>query len=74
MPLDRVGNHIVARLLLILGDEAPPFLTKMPVHHGEGDDVFQALELAGNECAVGLVTLSDTVETVRRIRLTHGHA
>lgn len=53
--LDGVGDDVDAGLLLVLGDEAPAALAEVPVDDGIGDELVEALELAGDESAVGLV-------------------
>lgn len=50
--LDGVRHDIVAGQLLVSLDEAPAALGEVPVDDGEGDNVLEALELAGDEGAV----------------------
>ncbi len=52
--LDGVRDHILARLLFVLCDEAPATLAEVPVDDGKGDELVEALELAGDQGAVGL--------------------
>ena len=54
MALKRIRNDILARLLFILGDEAPATLTEMPVHDGKGNKVLETLELSGNQSTMSL--------------------
>ena len=61
MTLDGVGDHVLARLLLILGDEAPPALTQVPVHDREGNEILQALELPRDQSPMRLVLIVSSV-------------
>lgn len=58
MTRDRIANDILANdlTLFLLGHETPATLSKVPVHDGEGDDVLETLQLAGDEGAAGLCT------------------
>lgn len=50
--LDRVRHHVVSGdITVLLGHEAPAALSKVPVHHGEGDEFLEALEASGDEGA-----------------------
>ena len=53
---DRVTNDVLAGDLSLLlgGDEAPAALVEVPVDDGEGDEVLEALEFAGDESAMSL--------------------
>lgn len=54
MALERVRHDVLTRLVLILCDKAPALASQVPVDCGEGDDVLETLQLAGNERAMGL--------------------
>lgn len=72
MPLNRIRNDILARLLFIFGDEAPAALAEMPVNDGKRDKVLEALELSSNQSTVSLQTgrISQTIFLVD-MRLAH---
>lgn len=52
--VQRIRNHLLARLVLVLSDEAPAPLPEMPVHDGKRNDVLQTLYLSGNKGTVRL--------------------
>lgn len=56
------GDLSGARLLR--GDEAPALLTEVPVHDGEGNDVFEPLELTRDERPAGPWTRIADVQVV----------
>ena len=59
--LQRVGDDVHAGSVSVLGGrEAPALGAQVPVHGREGDDVLQALQLAGDQCSVGLASVAQT--------------
>ncbi len=63
MSLERVGNDVFARLLFVLGDEAPASLAEVPVDDGKGNKVFKALQLPCNKGAMSLSKVSAATVT-----------
>lgn len=65
--IHRIRGHVLSRDILILGDEAPSAVAEVPVHDGEGDDILEAFELAGNKRAVCLCRVVSTTVRVQDI-------
>lgn len=51
--VQRVRDDVIGGGGLVRGGEAPAALAEVPVDDGEGDEVLEALELAGDQGAVG---------------------